>query len=81
MLYYDDSTGNVFEGIGDSMIIITKINDKELVINSDLIETIESTPDTTITMTTGRKFIAKEAVNEIMEKVVEFRQRISINVK
>jgi flagellar protein FlbD len=58
------------------MITITKINDKEIVINSDLIETMESTPDTTISMTTGRKIIVKEEVEKVIDKVVEYKKRI-----
>ena len=59
------------------MITITKLNDKELIINCDLIECIESTPDTTITMTTGRKLIAKESVDEIIDRIIDFKKIIS----
>ncbi|MCL2610407.1 MAG: flagellar FlbD family protein [Defluviitaleaceae bacterium] len=55
------------------MITITRINDSELTINCDLIETIESTPDTTITMTTGRKIIAKESIADIIDRIVAFK--------
>ncbi len=58
------------------MIAITKLNDKELVINCNLIECIEATPDTTITMTTGRKIIAKESVDDIVNKIIEFKRKI-----
>jgi len=51
------------------VIKITKLNDKELVINDALIETIESTPDTTITMTTGRKIIVLESLDEILKRI------------
>ncbi len=61
------------------MIIITRLNDKEMVINADLIETIEENPDTTITMTTGRKIIAKQTSREIIDKVVEYKRKISYN--
>ena len=60
------------------MIEITRLNDKELFINSELIELIELTPDTTITMTTGRKIIAKESVDDIIDKIVSYRKRINI---
>jgi flagellar protein FlbD len=66
---------------GDSVISITKLNDKELVINSDLIESIEATPDTTITMTTGRKLIAKDSVDDLMQKIIDFRRNISIKTQ
>ena len=55
------------------MITITRINDSELTINCDLIETIESTPDTTITMTTGRRIIAKESIADLIDKIVAFK--------
>ncbi len=58
------------------MIVITKINDKSLYINCDLIECIESTPDTTITMTTGRKIIAKESVDDIIDAIIEYKRKI-----
>ena len=57
------------------MIKITKLNDQELVINSELIVCVESTPDTTITMTTGRKYIAKESVDDIIDSIVAFKSR------
>ncbi len=58
------------------MIKITKISKKEITINSDLIEKIESNPDTTITMTTGRKIICIESVDDIIDKVIEFKRNI-----
>ena len=60
------------------MIAITKLNDKEQFINSDLIELIELTPDTTITMTTGKKIIAKESVDDIIDKIVNYKRKINI---
>lgn len=60
------------------MISITKINDVEMVVNCDLIELIETTPDTTITMTTGRKVIVKESAEEVMERIVEYKKRLAL---
>jgi flagellar protein FlbD len=59
------------------MITITKLNDVETIINCELIEYIESNPDTTITMTTGRKFIAKESIDDIIDRVVAFKKEIN----
>ena len=58
------------------MIAITKLNDQEMIINCDLIELIESTPDTTITMTTGRKVIVKENVDKVLEKIVAYKRQL-----
>lgn len=58
------------------MIYITKLNNQKIAINSDLIEVIEETPDTVITMTTGRKILAKESTKEIIEKVLVYKRKI-----
>jgi flagellar protein FlbD len=44
------------------------------VINSDLIEFIEATPDTLITLTTGRRVIVRESIDQVLDKIVKFRQ-------
>jgi flagellar protein FlbD len=59
------------------MITVTKINDRDIVVNCDLIELIESTPDTTLTTTTGRKIIVLDTVDEILQKVVAYKGRIN----
>ena len=58
------------------MIQLTRINHVPLVINSDLIEHLEATPDTVISMTTGQKFMVLESANEVIHKVIEFRKSI-----
>ncbi len=58
------------------MIQLTRINHVSLVLNSDLIEHIEATPDTVISMTTGQKFMVRESAGEIIEKVIAFRRAI-----
>lgn len=59
------------------MVKITRLNDMELIINCDLIEFMEATPDTTITMSTGKKIIAKESIDELIRKVIEFKGEIN----
>ena len=51
------------------LIEVTKLNDDKVVINSELIEIIETTPDTVITLNTGRKLIVKESRQEIRNLV------------
>lgn len=58
------------------MIAVTRINGTHLVVNSDLIETVEATPDTVITLTTGKKIIIAEDPDEVVRRVVAFRREI-----
>ena len=58
------------------MIEITKLNGNKTLINPDLIETVESTPDTVISLTTGRKIIIKESRQEIKNLVKSYRKEI-----
>ena len=56
------------------MIDVTRMNDKTLTLNSDLIESVEETPDTVITLTTGKKIIVKESRQEIKNLVKLYRK-------
>ena len=56
------------------MIKVTRINDKELVINADLIEFVESIPDTMISLTTGKKIMVKETIDQIIDLVAGFKR-------
>ncbi len=58
------------------MITVTRLNDKPLVINAELIKTIESTPDTLITLLNGDRMIVKEAMEEVVRKAVEYGRQI-----
>jgi len=58
------------------MIEVTRINHVPLVLNSDLIEHIEATPDTVISLTNGQKLMVLEAPEELIRRVVAFRRRI-----
>jgi flagellar protein FlbD len=58
------------------MIHLTRLNNVPLVVNADLIEHIEMTPDTVIALTTGQKILVRESANEIIEKVVRFRRSV-----
>lgn len=58
------------------MIKVTRLSGDEIYINADLIEFVESTPDTMITLTTGRKFIIKEGVDFVMNSVIDYRKKL-----
>ena len=61
------------------MIEVTKINGTKILINPDLMELVEETPDTVITFTTGRKIIVKESRQEIKNLVKLYRKEIFAN--
>lgn len=58
------------------MIHLTRLNHLPLVLNADLIESIEVTPDTLISLTTGQKLVVLEPAEEVVARVLEFRRRI-----
>lgn len=63
------------------MIRVTRINHSPLILNSDLIEHMETTPDTVISLTNGQKYVVLEAAEDIVEKVVDFRRRLYSEIK
>jgi flagellar protein FlbD len=56
------------------MIHLTRINRVPLVLNSDLIEHVEATPDTVISLITGQKILVLESPSEIVDRVIQFRR-------
>jgi len=60
------------------MIQLTRLNQSSITLNALYIEKIESTPDTVITLTTGRKVHVVETTEEVTNKVTAFYQRINL---
>jgi flagellar protein FlbD len=58
------------------MIQLTRLNKQPLVLNSDLIKTIEYAPDTVITLVNGEKIVVLETGEKILELIVGFRRRV-----
>lgn len=58
------------------MIRLTRLNHVPLVLNSDLIEHIEETPDTVVTLTTGQILRVRESSDQVVARIVEFRRRV-----
>jgi len=56
------------------MIYLTRLNNKVFAINPDLIETLEATPDTVVTLTNEKKYVVKESITEIIERITDFRR-------
>ncbi len=59
------------------MIRLTRLNHVPVVLNSDLIEHIEETPDTVISLTTGQIVRVRETADEVVERIVRFRRKIN----
>jgi len=57
------------------MIRLTSLNNKEFYLNEDNIEKIEEVPDTVITMSNDKKYLVKENIDEVMERILQFKRR------
>ena len=57
------------------MIILTRIDGRQIIINAEEIEIIETSYDTTISLKDGKKYIVKESGEEIVEKVIEYKRK------
>lgn len=62
------------------MIDVTRLNGKSFVLNAELIEVMEETPDTVITLTTGHKYVVKESVDEVYNRIVNYKRNIMGNL-
>ena len=63
------------------MITLTRLNGEKMMLNIDLIELIEETPDTIVTLTTSKKLVVKESARQIREEIIKFRKRIYSDLK
>lgn len=63
------------------MIYLTRLNGEQIAVNVDLIELMEQTPDTIITLTTGKKFVVREDIEKIREAVINYRKAINTTLK
>ncbi len=58
------------------MIRLTRLNNRPLVVNSELIKFIENAPDTVITLVTGEKIVVRETAEEVMARILEYRRQV-----
>lgn len=58
------------------MIKVTRLNGKEYYLNADLIEIVEETPDTVITLRDGKKLVVCESVDEVIKRILKYKQDI-----
>ena len=62
------------------MIKLTRLNGEECVINGDLIEIVDANPDTVITLINEHKFVVREKIDEVIEKVIEYKRQAGLQV-
>ena len=58
------------------MIELTKLNDTKFTVNAEIIELVEETPNTVVTLTTGKKIIVKETRQEVTDLVISYKRTI-----
>lgn len=58
------------------MIRLTRLNNQQITLNSDLIKLVESKPDTVITLINGEKILVHESEDEVRARVIEFRRTV-----
>lgn len=59
------------------MIKVRRLNEKEFVINSELIYLIEETPDTVIFLSNGKKFVVADSLDDVINKVIEYKSKVN----
>jgi flagellar protein FlbD len=58
------------------VIPLKRLNGQPIMVNADLIESIEETPDTVVTLTSGNKLIVRDTMEEIRDRIIEFKRKI-----
>jgi flagellar protein FlbD len=58
------------------MIALRRLNNQPIMVNADLIESLEATPDTVVTLTSGNKLIVRDTMEEIQAKIVDYNRKI-----
>ncbi|GAC1392537.1 MAG: hypothetical protein NVSMB31_10740 [Vulcanimicrobiaceae bacterium] len=59
-----------------AMIALTRLNGQLIMLNADLIESVESTPDTVVTLTSGNKLIVRDPMESLQQKIIDFKRKI-----
>jgi flagellar protein FlbD len=61
------------------MIELTRLQGQKIVVNVELIEFIEETPDTIISTTTGKKLMVRESVNDVIRKAMDYKKKLQFS--
>ncbi len=69
---------NQNQGENEKMISVTRLDGKTYWLNPHMIESVEQTPDLTITLLSGKKIVVRDTPDEIIERIVSYRSRLGI---
>ena len=58
------------------MIALIRLNGQPIMVNADLIESVETTPDTVVTLTSGNKLIVRDSMDTLQQKIIDFKRKI-----
>jgi len=58
------------------MIQLTRLNNTQFLVNSDLIKFVEESPDTFVTLTTGEKIVVREKSADVLARMIQFRKSV-----
>ena len=58
------------------MISLRRLNNQAIMVNADLIESLEATPDTVVTLTSGNKLLVRDTMEEIQSKIIDYKRQI-----
>lgn len=58
------------------MIALRRLNNQPIMVNAELIEQLEATPDTVVTLTSGNKLVVRDTMEEIQAKIIEYKRRV-----
>ncbi len=59
-----------------TMIKLTRLDASHIYVNADLVEFLEETPDTVVSLTTGRKLVVRESAQQVGELIVDYQRRV-----
>jgi flagellar protein FlbD len=58
------------------MITLHRLNNQPIMVNAELIEMLEATPDTVVTLTSGNKLVVRDKMEEIRERIIEYKRQV-----
>jgi|WetSurMetagenome_2_1015567.scaffolds.fasta_scaffold121227_3 flagellar protein FlbD len=63
------------------MVRLQRLNKEEFILNADLIETLEATPDTVITLSNGKKFMVKNGLEDIVKQAISYHRECNQTIQ